>query len=74
MFDRMDCQSWVWHIGLAAAVAWYPVLIGLLGFAPWRTLGFGLAFNSMAEHLLAGRFDVDPQASSVGALWHRCNL
>ncbi len=55
----------LWIIGLAVAIVWYPTLTWLLGFTPWTKLDFGLAFNSMAEHLLAGRFDVDPQA--IGA-------
>jgi hypothetical protein len=58
MFDRRR----LWIIGLAVAIVWYPTLTWLLGFTPWTKLDFGLAFNSMAEHLLAGRFDVDPQA------------
>ena len=44
---------------------WYPALTWLLGFPPSGHLDFGLAFNSMAEHLLRGRFDVDPDA--IGA-------
>ncbi len=52
-------------MGLATAIVWYPVLTWLLGFPPTAKLDFGLAFNSMAEHLLAGRFDVDPDA--IGA-------
>jgi hypothetical protein len=51
--------------GLVTMIIWYPCLTLLLGFSPSRTFDFGLAFNSMAEHLLAGRFDVDPDA--IGA-------
>ena len=50
---------------LAVAVLWYPLLMWFLGFAPFQAQDFGLAFNSMAEHLLSGRFDVDPDA--IGA-------
>ena len=50
---------------LAVAVFWYPMLAWMLGFPPFRALDFGMAFNSMAEHLLTGRFDVDPDA--IGA-------
>ena len=57
MFDRRR----LWIIGFAVALVWYPTLTWLLGFTPWTTLDFGLVFNSMAEHLLAVRFDVDPQ-------------
>lgn len=64
MLDRTDRRNWLWIVGLAAIV-WYPTLSLLLGFTPSTKLDFGLAFNSMAEHLLAGRFDVDPQA--IGA-------
>jgi hypothetical protein len=46
--------------GLAVVVVWYPLLTCWLGFPPGEQLNFGLTFNSMAEHLLAGRFDVDP--------------
>ena len=65
MFDRVDRRRRLWIIGLAVAIVWYPALTWLLGFTPWTKLDFGLAFNSMAEHLLVGRFDVDPQA--IGA-------
>lgn len=46
---------------------WYPLLHALLaqepfGFGLFRPALLGLVFNSMAEHLLAGRFDVDPAA------------
>lgn len=51
-----------WIFVLAVVVIWYPTLMWLLGFPPSLRLDFGLAFNSMAEHLLAGRFDVDPDA------------
>ncbi len=57
MFERRP-----WIIGLAVAIVWYPALIWLLGFPPSGKSEFGLAFNSMAEHLLAGRFDIDPDA------------
>ena len=49
----------------AGAVVWYVCLTLLLGFTPAKQFDFGLAFNSMAEHLLVGRFDVDPDA--IGA-------
>jgi len=65
MFDRTDRRRWLWIIGLAVAIVWYPTLTWLLGVTPWTKLDFGLAFNSMAEHLLVGRFDVDPQV--IGA-------
>jgi hypothetical protein len=65
MFERAYWPRWVWRVSLAVAIVWYPALIWLLGSPPAATLDFGLAFNSMAEHLLAGRFDVDPDA--IGA-------
>src|SRR5580658_3876580 len=61
MFKTMSRDRWLW-LGFAAVVVWYPLLTCLLGFPPSRKLDYGLAFNSMAEHLLAGRFDVDPAA------------
>jgi hypothetical protein len=54
-----------WIGGLAVMLLWYPALTCLLGYPPSEHLDFGLAFNSMAEHLLHGRFDVDPDA--IGA-------
>lgn len=45
--------------------AWYFVLERLLQhlpFDPFHPALFGQAFNSMAEHLMAGRFDIDPDA------------
>ncbi len=57
---EMFRKRW-WIIGLAVVIVWYPTLTWCLGFTPWTKLDFGLAFNSMAEHLLVGRFDVDPQ-------------
>jgi hypothetical protein len=62
MFDR---QPRIWIVCIAVVVIWYPLLMWLLGFPPGERLDFGLAFNSMAEHLLRGRFDVDPDA--IGA-------
>jgi hypothetical protein len=59
MFKIMSRERWLW-LGFAAILVWYPLLTCLLGFPPSRKLEFSLAFNSMAEHLLAGRFDVDP--------------
>src|SRR5450631_2291768 len=56
---------WLWIIAFAVVIVWYPALLCLAGFPPWGHRDFGLAFNSMAEHLLAGRFDVDPDA--IGA-------
>ena len=53
------------HATIAAVFLWYLTLQSLLGFPPGRPLPFGLAFNSMAEHILMGRFDVDPDA--IGA-------
>jgi hypothetical protein len=55
----------LWIVCIAIAMVWYPALIWLLGFPPGEKFDFGLAFNSMAEHLLSGRFDVDPDA--IGA-------
>jgi len=60
MFERAYWARRLWIIGLAVALVWYPALTCLLGFPPSAQQNFGLAFNSMAEHLLAGRFDVDP--------------
>ena len=65
MLARALKARWLPAACLAIVAAWYPLLMGLLGFAPFQPLDFGLAFNSMAEHLLAGRFDVDPDA--IGA-------
>ena len=51
--------------GLGTMLVWYPLLTGLLAHHPFdwsRPALLGLAFNSMLEHLLAGRFDVDPAA------------
>jgi hypothetical protein len=62
MFAR---QPRLWIFCIAVVVVWYPALIWLLGFPPGEKFDFGLAFNSMAEHLLSGRFDVDPDA--IGA-------
>ncbi len=53
-------------VKLTAAIGlWYAALTILLGFYPSQPLDFGLAFNSMAEHLLHGQFDIDPDA--IGA-------
>lgn len=52
-------------LSLAVILVWYPALTLALGFWPGDRLDFDQAFNSMAEHLLAGRFDVDPEA--IGA-------
>ena len=54
-------------IGALAVGIWYWVLTQLLahepvGIALFRPALLGLAFNSMAEHLAAGRFDIDPSA------------
>ena len=65
MFERAYRPRWLWITGFAAVIVWYPALTWLLGFPPSGKWDFGLAFNSMAEHLLAGRFDVDPDA--IGA-------
>lgn len=62
MFARAPARRWLFIVCLAVVLLWYPTLTWLLGFPPSRHLDFGLAFNSMAEHLLAGRFDVDPDA------------
>ena len=51
---------WLWIVCFAVVLVWYPLFTWLLGFAPSEHLDFGLTFNSMAEHLLRGRFDVDP--------------
>jgi hypothetical protein len=61
MFKTASRERWIW-LCLAAVAVWYPVLTCLLGYPPSTRLDFGLAFNSMAEHLLMGRFDVDPDA------------
>jgi hypothetical protein len=55
----------LWRGSLAVILLWYPALTWWLGSSPFDQRDFGLAFNSMAEHLLAGRFDVDPDA--IGA-------
>jgi len=65
MFERVPGTRWLLIAGLAVAIVWYPALTWLLGFSPGAKVDFGLAFNSMAEHLLSGRFDVDPDA--IGA-------
>jgi hypothetical protein len=58
-----------WLATLAGLVvaAWYFVLPSLLThqpalFSPFHPALLGMAFNSMAQHLLHGRFDVDPAA------------
>jgi hypothetical protein len=65
MFERASGARWLWIMTFAVMFIWYPALTCLLGFTPSVKLDFGLAFNSMAEHFLAGRFDVDPDA--IGA-------
>ena len=65
MLTRALRHPWLPAACLAVIVLWYPALSWLLGFHPFQPLDFGMAFNSMAEHLLAGRFDVDPDA--IGA-------
>jgi len=55
----------LWIVCLIVVAVWYPLLLWILGFSSGEKYDFGLAFNSMAEHLLAGRFDVDPAA--IGA-------
>ena len=65
MFERSCGARSLWIMSLAVVIVWYPALTWLLGFPPSARLDFGLAFNSMAEHLLAGRFDVDPVAISA---------
>lgn len=65
MFEPAPARQWVWIACLAVMIVWYPLLTCVLGFAPSEPLPFGLAFNSMAEHLIAFRFDVDPDA--IGA-------
>jgi hypothetical protein len=59
MLKSPSPARWLW-LGLLAVVVWYPLMTWLVGFPPSGKLDFGLLFNSMAEHLLAGRFDVDP--------------
>src|SRR6185312_6290980 len=58
-----------WLATLAGLIvaAWYFVLPSLLAHqpalaAPFHPALLGMAFNSMAQHLLNGRFDVDPAA------------
>lgn len=65
MLERAYPPRWLWITTFAVAIVWYPTLVCLVGFPPSGKWDFGLAFNSMAEHLLAGRFDVDPDA--IGA-------
>jgi hypothetical protein len=53
--------------GLAVIVVWYPLLQLVLTHTAWsidpfRPALLGLTFNSMLDHLLQGRFDVDPAA------------
>jgi hypothetical protein len=62
MFAR---QPRIWIACIAIVLLGYPALLYLLGLPPGQKFDFGLAFNSMAEHLLSGRFDVDPDA--IGA-------
>ena len=50
---------------LIVILVWYPALTLLLGFWPGGKMDFSHAFPSMAQHILAGRFDVDPDA--IGA-------
>jgi hypothetical protein len=65
MLARPTPRTCLWISSGVIVMIWYPLLISLLGFPPWVKLDFAQAFNSMAEHLLAGRFDVDPDA--IGA-------
>jgi hypothetical protein len=65
MFDRGSGRRLLWIMTFGAMFVWYPFVTCILGFTPSTKLDFGLAFNSMAEHLLEGRFDVDPDA--IGA-------
>jgi hypothetical protein len=65
MLEDAYRPRWLWIMAFAVVIVWYPTLVYLTGFPPSGKLDFGLAFNSMAEHLLAGRFDVDPDA--IGA-------
>ena len=65
-FSRLNFPLGRWvFLCFAGAAVWYVCLTLLLGFRPMQPFDFGLAFNSMAEHLLVGRFDVDPDA--IGA-------
>jgi hypothetical protein len=53
--------------GVVVIACWYPLLQHLLTHAafaldPFRPALLGLAFNSMLDHLLHGRFDIDPAA------------
>ena len=53
------------YAALGVAAVWYFILERLLQhipFDPFHPALLGQAFNSMAEHLVAGRFDVDPEA------------
>jgi hypothetical protein len=52
---------------LVILVVWYPLLQHWLtrtpfAFDPFRPALLGMTFNSMLDHLLHGRFDVDPAA------------
>jgi len=65
LLDRQ--RRWFLLGCVAFTLAWYPLLERLLapggaGGGLFRPALLGLAFNAMAEHLLAGRFDIDPAA------------
>jgi hypothetical protein len=60
-------RLWLGMAALAFMLLWYPLLTRLLAgeplaLSPFHPVPLGLAFNSMARHLLAGRFDIDPGA------------
>src|SRR5258708_525147 len=62
MRETVCRERWSWRGTLPVVVLLYPPPPSGLGVSPWAKAEFGLAFNSMAEHLLMGRFDVDPAA------------
>jgi hypothetical protein len=64
---KADRLPWLVTLAGLAAAVWYFILPALLMhqaalFAPFHPALLGTAFNSMARHLLDGRFDVDPDA------------
>jgi hypothetical protein len=65
--DGPTSERWFLLACLGFVAVWYPLLQSLLahepfGFGLFRPALLGMVFNSMAESLLAGRFDIDPDA------------
>jgi hypothetical protein len=55
-------RQWIFAAALSAVALWYALLLTDFTLDVLKPLGDRFPFNSMATHLLAGRFDVDPAA------------